>query len=49
MYNEVPHEKDATYSVLDFFDFVFQGKEPLYGFEEDMETLKLIDSLEGER
>ncbi len=35
--------------IKEFFDVVFQGKEPLYGFEEDMETLKLIDSLEGER
>lgn len=32
--------------IKEFFDIVFQGKKPLYGFEEDMETLKLIDSLE---
>lgn len=34
--------------IKEFFDIVFQGKEPLYGFAEDMETLKLIDSLEEE-
>lgn len=34
--------------IREFFDVVFHGKEPIYGFEEDLETLKLIDSLEGQ-
>lgn len=32
--------------IKEFFEVVFHGKEPLYGFEDDIETLKLIDSLE---
>ena len=33
--------------IKEFFDIILDGKEQSYGFEQDLETLKLIDSLEG--
>ena len=31
--------------IREFFDVILNGKEPLYGFEQDLKILKLIDSL----
>ena len=32
--------------IEEFFE-VIKGKEPLYSFEKDIETLKIIDEIEG--
>ena len=31
--------------IREFFNVVLDGKKPLYGFEQDLEILKLIDSI----
>lgn len=40
--NEYAYEKE----IEEFFE-VIQGKEPIYGFEQDIETLKIIDKIES--
>lgn len=32
--------------IKEFFDFIIQGKEPIYSFEEDMNILDIIDKVE---
>jgi len=45
-YNEFIVENAYRNELKEFFNVVISGKEPVYGFEQDIETLKLIDSME---
>ncbi len=45
-YSEFIVENAYRNELKEFFNVVISGKEPVYGFEQDMETLKLIDSME---
>lgn len=45
-YNELINEQAYLDEIKEFFD-VIKGKKPVYGFEEDKETLRVINEIEG--
>lgn len=45
-YNELINEYAYMKEIEEFFE-VIKGKQPLYSFEKDKETLKIIDEIEG--